>query len=240
MVGLLPARLVPGCYHDGTERELVDDLDKFGSTLEAHDIIDELVELVGHGVIPRKIGRIQALSELLGLKGSDKARVAALESALERAIQSLDGEYELDGHKLPEEGTKTAFRILLKLTRGKNEDERTRRQKAIDLLRLGRYSTDHWRKDGPEFRFMMILAEQLISLAEEQQHDYRRELGDFKIYFNEHGVMRRVEVTCEIIALEDSLTKVDAVAEYLADLNGSTPPSVLSGLAVSRSGESAR
>lgn len=66
---------------------------------------------------------------------------------------------------------------------------------------------------------MLILAEQLISLAEEQRHDYRRELADFKIYFNEQGVLRRVELTCDIVALVDGLTKVEAVAEYLADLN---------------------
>lgn len=69
-------------------------------------IAAELKELVSYGVIPRKIGRIPALTELLGLKGMERSRVSVLRDELKAAVDSLDGQYQIQGYDLPTQVSK--------------------------------------------------------------------------------------------------------------------------------------
>lgn len=209
--------MVLGCYHKGPGTESGDDLDKSGKGLEAHEIATELKELVSYGVIPRKVGRIPALTELLNLKGMEWSRLNVLRSALKAAVDNLDGQYRIQGYDLPGEGTKTAFYFLLVLNRGEGKSVTSRRNQALDLLGLStKFTAESWRH-GPELEFMMILAEQLARQTEVRDADYLRESIDFSVYFDERGAISKVEVFCEVTALQDGISSVDAVAEYRAD-----------------------
>jgi hypothetical protein len=188
--------------------------------LETHEIAAELKELVGWGVIPRKMDRIPALASLLELEGRPSKMVAKVKAELTAAIESLDGQYQLEFTDLPAEGTKTALLILLGLNRaGHRAYAQEKRRRAIDMLGLSsKYTADQWRKqDSPELEFMTILAEQLVRRAEEREANYLRESIDFSVYFDARGAISKVEVFCEVTALQDGISSVDAVAEYRAD-----------------------
>jgi hypothetical protein len=81
-----------------------------------------------------------------------------------------------------------------------------------------KYTAEQWRKQGsPELEFLTILAEQLLRRTDERDAEYLRESIDFSVYFDERGAISKVEVFCEVTALQDGISSVEAVAEYRAD-----------------------
>jgi hypothetical protein len=47
----------------------------------------------------------------------------------------------------------------------------------------------------------------------DEEPDYLRESIDFSVYFDERGAISKVEVFCEVTALQDGISRLDAMKE---------------------------
>lgn len=129
-------------------------------------LVVELKSLVGWGAHPKRLPLLPTLAGLVDVP--DGASFVSAGYIIRRylvlAIDSLDAR-EFYGRRITDDKLKRAYRLLLRIE-GTGLDAVNRRYRAIQLLGVS-HTVDQWRRPfGPEFEFMILLAEHLTNLRQ--------------------------------------------------------------------------